>query len=68
MTEVKAPLTNLQMELLKAFSREIPEQDLHELRIVISKFLLEKSRSQVDKIGIEKGYTDETIKKWLDEE
>jgi hypothetical protein len=58
---VHPPLSNVQAELLKLFSAEIPEPHLLELKKVMAKFLLEKARGKADAIWDEKGYTDEKL-------
>lgn len=58
---VHPPLSNVQAELLKLFSAEIPDNDLLELRKVIAKFLLEKARDSADAIWDKRGYTDEKL-------
>jgi len=55
------PLSNVQAELLKLFSVEIPEQHLVELKKVISKFLLDKARDRADVIWDEKGFSDQKL-------
>jgi hypothetical protein len=63
---VHPPLSNVQAELLKLFSAEIPENHLLELKKVIAKFLLDKARDKADAIWDEKGYTDDTLQQILD--
>lgn len=55
------PLSNVQAELLKLFSAEIPESHLLELKKVMAKFLLDKARDRADAIWDEKGYSDEKL-------
>lgn len=66
MREIKAPLTNLQMEYLKLLSFDLGENEMKELRQLIAKFLNEKMQKEMDKVWAEKGYSDETVKNWLD--
>ena len=42
--EIRSPFTNLQMEMIQLFSKEIPEPQLLEIRTMIAKYLLEKAR------------------------
>jgi hypothetical protein len=65
-TAVHPPLSNVQAELLKLFSAEIPERHLMELKKVMAKFLLDKARDKADAIWDEKGYTDENFQQILD--
>jgi len=63
---VHPPLSNVQAELLKLFSAEIPENHLLELKKVMAKFLLDKARDKADAAWDEKGYTDEKLQQILD--
>ncbi len=63
-----SPFTNLQMELLRVYSLNLPEEDLLEIRRMIAKFLLEKARKKATKISEEKGYNQATLEKWLKED
>ncbi len=60
-TSVHPPLSNVQAELLKLFSADIPEDNLIELRKIMAKYLLEKARDKADAIWDEKGYSDKKI-------
>ena len=63
---VHPPLSNVQAELLKLFSAEIPENHLLELKKVMAKFLLDKAREKADAVWEEKGYTDDNLRQTLD--
>lgn len=65
-TELKPPLTNLQMELLKLFALQLPEEELKEIRMLLARFLMEKARTRATQISEERGYTAETFKKWVE--
>jgi hypothetical protein len=62
---VQPPLSNVQAELLKLFSAEIPESHLLELKKVMAKFLLDKARDKAEAIWQEKGYTDDQLQQFL---
>jgi hypothetical protein len=62
---VHPPLSNVQAELLKLFSAEIPESHLLELKKVMAKFFLDKARDKADTIWDEKGYTDDKLQQIL---
>lgn len=55
------PLSNIQAELLKVFSADIPDKHLAELKNVIASFLLDKARDKADAVWDEKNYTDEKL-------
>ncbi len=57
----KAPLSNLQVELLKLYAKGIPDEHLEELKTLIAKFLVEKARKKINKISTEKGITQQTL-------
>ncbi|MBV6428198.1 MAG: hypothetical protein KIPDCIKN_02724 [Haliscomenobacter sp.] len=63
-SEINPPLTNLQMELLRIFSLQLPEEDLLEIRRVLTRFMMEKARERATFIAEERGYTEDTFKKW----
>jgi hypothetical protein len=61
-------LTNLQVELLKVFAMQLPEEHLKDLRLVIARYLMEKARDRADTIWDKKGYDETTIKKLINGE
>ncbi|MEO8148260.1 MAG: hypothetical protein ABI723_11505 [Bacteroidia bacterium] len=68
MIVTKKPLTNVQMEILKLYNLDISDTTLLELKDLISDFFLEKARKRADEIWVERGYTEETVKQWLNED
>lgn len=58
---IQPPLSNLQVELLKLFSANVPDEDLITIKKMIASYLLEKARDRADKIWDEKGYSDEKL-------
>jgi hypothetical protein len=65
-SSVHPPLSNVQAELLKVFSSDIPEKHLAELKNVMARFLLDSARDKADAAWDEKGYTDEKLLRLLD--
>jgi hypothetical protein len=49
-------MTNVQVELLKVFAMQLPDEQLRELRFLIARFLMEKVNTGIDKTFIERGY------------
>ena len=45
-----APFSNLQMELLKLFSRQLSDADLLEIKQVLANHFLEKAMDAADKV------------------
>ncbi|TAK41811.1 MAG: hypothetical protein EPO28_08165 [Saprospiraceae bacterium] len=64
-TTVQPPLSNMQVELLKLYSAGVPDEYLADIKRIIAKYLFEKARDRADKIWDEKGYSEETLKKWI---
>lgn len=60
------PLSNVQKEILKAFSVNLDEQDLQDFKKNIAQFMLQKIRTEADKVWEEKGYNEDSVKDWLD--
>jgi hypothetical protein len=67
-SSVHPPLSNIQAELLKVFSADIPDKHLAELKNIIARFLLDKARDKADAAWSEKGYTDEKLQQILGQE
>jgi hypothetical protein len=62
---LKTPLTNAQLELLKAFSHDLNESELAELRRVLAQFFAKRAIQQANKVWEEKGWTDADVDKLL---
>ncbi len=67
MKEQSQKLTNLQLELLKVFSHNISDDELKDIRRMLSKYFMERAVKGADKIWDEKGYSNELMQKWLKE-
>lgn len=59
------PLSNLQQELLKIYSSDIPEEDLLHIKRYLAKYFALKAIGEADKIWDEKGYSNNTMNDWL---
>lgn len=57
-------LTNLQLELLKLFRFNLSDQQIKEVRALLSKYFAEKATQEMDKLWEEQGWSDETMKEW----
>jgi hypothetical protein len=67
MGALKMPLSNVQLELLKLFSRDLPEEDLLAIKRLLVNFLAEKATRLADQIWEEKGWTNEDMDRMLKE-
>ena len=62
---IQPTLTNVQVEMLKIFAMQLPDEQLQELRFIVARFLMEKARDRADKIWFEKGYDETTLEKLI---
>lgn len=62
------PLTNVQLELLKLYAYDLPEEEMQELKKMLASFFAERIRRRTGKLWREHGYTQEIMKQWLNDE
>ncbi len=62
---IQRPLNDLQLEILKLFSRELDEQDLLAIKRLIVKYLAEKVTRMADDLWEEKNWTSEDMERIL---
>ncbi len=67
MNQLKFPLSNVQMELMKLYATDLSKTDLLELKQLLAKFYAQKSIKAADKVWDEKGYTAKDMDKLLKE-
>ncbi len=67
MVELKLPLTNVQVELLKLYSTNLSDKDLEDLKNVLAKFYADKAISLANEIWDKKGLTDTDMEAQLNE-
>lgn len=65
MEALERPLSNLQLELLKAFSHQLSEQDLAQLKALLASFFAKKSIDTANKVWDEEGWNAEKIDQLL---
>ncbi len=58
---LKQPFSNLQLELLKLYSRPIPDEDLLQIKRLIGQYLADKASDLADEVWDKKGLTEEKI-------
>lgn len=63
----KAPLTNLQIELLSLFEYELSEQQLMEVRKLLSTYFAEKATQEMDKLFEENNWDNQKMEDWTNE-
>ena len=64
-TQLQMPMSNLQQEILKIYSHNLPEEQLLEIKNLLAQYFAKKAIDEADKIWDEKGYTNELMDEWL---
>ena len=67
-TTLAKPLTNLQFELLKFFQYEVKDEELLEIKRLLSDYFAKKAMDDMDNLWKEKGWSNETMDTWLNDE
>jgi hypothetical protein len=62
---INQPLTNVQLELLKTFSHQLPESDLIELKKTLALFFAQRLTDQADQVWEQKNWTDKDVDRML---
>jgi len=60
-------LNNIQLELLKLFSIDLSNEQLLEIKDLLSKYFADKITSQMDSLFEENNWDEEQIEKWSKE-
>ncbi|QKG52236.1 hypothetical protein [Hymenobacter sp. BRD67] len=63
--ETSPRFSNLQLELLRLYSRDLPEADLVEIKHLLARYFAEKLTRRADQVWKEKGWTDDTMEEFL---
>ncbi|GAB3893593.1 hypothetical protein GCM10028825_34530 [Spirosoma agri] len=62
--QTSQPLSNLQLELLKVFSRPVSNDDLLEIKQLLSDYFARKAAKLADDSWDENGFTEKTMTDW----
>lgn len=60
-------LNNTQLEILKLFQQERSEEELLEIKAMLSEYLFKKAIEMADKEHEAKGYTNQDVEGWAKE-
>jgi hypothetical protein len=66
-TSIKQPLTELQLELLKLFARDIEERDLIEIKKLFTQYFANKAMDTADKVWEQNKWTEQDEVRFLNE-
>jgi hypothetical protein len=64
---IAAPLTNVQLELLKLFQYQVDENQILEIRDILSKYFAEKATKEIDKLWEENNWNNDKMESWANE-
>jgi len=60
-------LSNVQIELLKLFSNNVPDNQLNDIKLLMAKYFAEQATRAMDKVWDENQLSDDDMKKWSHE-
>ena len=64
---IQKPLSNIQKELLKLYSTDMKENELTELKTVLSRYFAQKAINEVDDIWDKRKLSNKEMDEWLSE-
>ena len=59
--EINQPLTNAQLEILKAFSHDLTAKELEQFRALLARFFADRAIQAADSAWEEKGWDDSKV-------
>ena len=65
MHKIKQPLSNIQLEILKAFSYNLSTKELKEFKDLITQYFAKRAIQSANKVWEEKGWNDEDVDRML---
>ena len=60
-------LTNIQRELLKLYSTNIPDDELEEIQMLLGNYFAEKATREFNKLWKENIWNNDTMNQWANE-
>lgn len=66
-TKQTSSMSNIQLELLKIYANNVPDEQLHEIRLLLGKFFAQKATEAMDKVWEEKDLTEQDMVNWANE-
>ena len=67
MQAVKQPMTNLQLELLKLYTRKVSEQDLQSIKQMLAQYFSNKTMDLADKVWEKNNWKDDDAEQFSHE-
>ncbi len=60
-------LSNLQIELLKLYANDLPDQQLQEIKLMLAQYFAQRATEAMDKVWDERGLTEQDMVNWTNE-
>lgn len=67
MHKTSQAFSNLQIELLKLYSNDLPDDQLHEIKIILGKYFAEKASQAMDQTWKNKNLSEQDMINWSNE-
>lgn len=61
------PMSNIQLELLKLYANDVPDEQLQEIKLLLGRYFAEKATSLMDDFMVKEGLTADDMIKWAQE-
>lgn len=57
-------LSNLQLELLKLYANDLPEEQLIDIKLILAQYFAQKATEAMDKVWTERSLTEQDMVNW----
>lgn len=64
---VTKPMSNVQLELLKLYANDVPDEQLKEIKLLLGRYFAEKATSLMDNFMASEGLKADDMIKWAQE-
>ncbi len=65
--ETNAPLSNLQLELLKLYAHNVSDEDLLVIKHYLAQYFINRAIQEADQVWVDKGYDNKLMEEWIKE-
>lgn len=60
-------LSNIQIELLRLYANDLPDEQLHDIKLLLARYFADKATNAMDAVWDERGLTEQTMVDWTNE-
>ena len=64
---VTKPMSNVQLELLKLYANDVPDEQLQEIKLLLGRYFAEKATALMENFMATEGLTADDMIKWAQE-